>query len=167
MKYKKLSKKQFYNLRKQIILNSLFLRDYDNDMYITPRNVCAFMDGAVEYINNEYKEKHGRDIDIYKIKTSQLYNYYKFLEFDPLWRDDYIAYSADGYGCAVVIYNFVYGIEDRAVAGSIITDDICGGAITTSPREYKIYYNSRGGAFIVINKKRYYLNNFIRRELMK
>lgn len=45
---KDLTKEQLWQLRKQITLNSLFIRDYNNSFNIDPKECCAFFDGYVE-----------------------------------------------------------------------------------------------------------------------
>lgn len=58
-----LSKDNFYTLRNSVVINSVFLKDYQNTLFIKPETVCAFFDDAIEYINNEYKERNNKDIE--------------------------------------------------------------------------------------------------------
>lgn len=152
-----LNKKQFYNLRNSITLNSVYIKDYSNNLYIAPSSVCAFFDGAIDYLNDEGVT------DVTAIKTQKLYNYYISLERDPLWRDDFIAVRGFSAFDALLIYEIKQGIEDFVVMSYYYH----GGNDenkTTTPRSYKIYYNASGDPFIIYKKHRYYLNEFIRRN---
>lgn len=56
MKIKDLNTTQLITLRKQIVLNSLYYSDYENDFDIDPHEVCDFFDGYLEeceYIPDE------------------------------------------------------------------------------------------------------------------
>ena len=56
MKLKDLTNEQLIKLRKEIVLNSLFISDYENSFGIDPHNVCDFFDSYLEeceYIPNE------------------------------------------------------------------------------------------------------------------
>ena len=46
-----LTKNQLKTLRNDVVLNSLFLKDYSNNLYIKNDNVCAFFDSYMEYLN--------------------------------------------------------------------------------------------------------------------
>ena len=47
------------DLRKQICLNSCFLRDYENNLEVDPREVLSFFDSYLEYL----VELAGDDVD--------------------------------------------------------------------------------------------------------
>ena len=47
--------KQFKQLRNEIVLNSLFLKDYSNSFYIKNKTVCAFFDSAMLLFGSFYK----------------------------------------------------------------------------------------------------------------
>lgn len=47
---KDLTKEQLWVLRQQIVLNSLFTNDYNNNMDIDPKECATFFDGYVEYL---------------------------------------------------------------------------------------------------------------------
>lgn len=155
----------FKKLRNEIVLNSLFLKDYSNSFYIKNKTACAFFDSAIEYINDDYKEKNNKDIDIYDITTEMLYNYYKMLEYDPLASDDYIAYCYNTCCNAISDGLFIYEIKEGCDDYALITYFINSagyGIKTTSLRWYKIKSDRQGDKYIEYKKHRYYLNNFIK-----
>lgn len=47
---KDLTASQLLRLRKEIVLNSLYLRDYENSFGIDQKEVCNFFEGYVEYL---------------------------------------------------------------------------------------------------------------------
>lgn len=53
---------QLKRLRKQIVLNSLYTRDYENNMNIEPKAVQDFFDGYSEYIEERVKEDYGESV---------------------------------------------------------------------------------------------------------
>lgn len=67
MKITDLTKDELWNLRQQIVLNSIFTKDYNNDMGIDPQECYTFFDGYVEYLN-ELAEGDGgvTNVDTYK-----------------------------------------------------------------------------------------------------
>lgn len=48
---KDLSKEQLWKLRQEIVLNSLFTKDYLNSFGINAKECQAFFDGYVDYLN--------------------------------------------------------------------------------------------------------------------
>ena len=90
-----LTKKQLKQLRDEIVLNSIFLKDYDNTLFIKRDRVCNFFNSFIEYIEEIYTEKHGHSAysydDLFKEydNINTLYDYYKYMEYDPLLQDDY------------------------------------------------------------------------------
>lgn len=47
-------------LRKQIVLNSLFVSDYENSFDFDAYEVCDFFDGYMDFLDEEYKEVQGK-----------------------------------------------------------------------------------------------------------
>lgn len=45
---KDLTKEQLWQLRQQIVLNSLFVNDYSNSFDIDPQECCTFFEGYME-----------------------------------------------------------------------------------------------------------------------
>lgn len=82
-----LTKKQLHQLRKDIILNSLIIKDYDNSLGIDAKKVYYFFDGFVDNIFTIAKENNEKtDFDAVLKKYDNidtLYNYYMGLDFDP------------------------------------------------------------------------------------
>ena len=69
-----LGPRQLWKLRKQIILNSVYLPDYINEYDIPEEIVFNFFDGWLEYCDNLIQEKYGDPED---------YNFWlRFKEFD-------------------------------------------------------------------------------------
>ena len=50
MKIANLTKRELSSLRKEIVLNSLYLGDYSNSLGIDEREAIDFFDGYVEYL---------------------------------------------------------------------------------------------------------------------
>ena len=50
-----MNSKTLWTLRKQIILNSLFISDYRNTFGIDPHVVCDFFDSFLSYLDEEMK----------------------------------------------------------------------------------------------------------------
>ena len=82
-----LTKKQLHQLRKDIVLNSLFIKDYDNSLGIDAKKIYYFFDGFVDNIFTIAKENNEKtDFDAVLKKYDNidtLYNYYMGLDFDP------------------------------------------------------------------------------------
>lgn len=53
-----LSKRKIPKLRKEIVLNSMFLHDYENSFGLDPKEVMAYFDGYMEFLydNTEFPE---------------------------------------------------------------------------------------------------------------
>jgi hypothetical protein len=89
----RLGKVQLKRLRSDIVLNSIFISDYDNRYGIPAENVCDFFDGFMDYINEEihqdwgysdsdlpydkYWEKHIWDLD----NPDKLWEYYMTIDW--------------------------------------------------------------------------------------
>ena len=58
-----LSLRQVRKLRKQIVLNSLFVDDYENSYGIDPRAVQDYFDGFVDYLCEIAKTKSPKHVD--------------------------------------------------------------------------------------------------------
>ena len=78
-----MTKKELKQLRKEIVLNSLFIKDYSNSFGIDPEKVCIFFDGYLEDLSNKYNT---RDLDIVlkHDNINNLWSYYNCFCFDPL-----------------------------------------------------------------------------------
>ena len=60
-------------LRKEIVLNSLYISDYKNTLGLDPHEVCDFFDGFVEYMAELLAEEYG------DVPVSEYYDYlYKY-----------------------------------------------------------------------------------------
>lgn len=64
MQIKDLTKNQLWELRQEIVLNSLYLRDYYNSFGIDCNEVCGFFNG---YVENLYDMSETNDTDIFDI----------------------------------------------------------------------------------------------------
>ena len=77
------TKETLWDLRNEIVLNSLFLDDYSNSFGIDEHKVCDFFDGYMDDITDQYMEKHGLE----KIDTSDLSDVWdEFDNADTLWN---------------------------------------------------------------------------------
>lgn len=78
MQIKDLNDKQIVALREDVVLNSLFTRDYTNRFGISPNDVQDFFDGYLEYLF-EIAEEDGCPID-------EVINRYDNAENLIVWR---------------------------------------------------------------------------------
>lgn len=78
-----MTKKELKQLRKEIVLNSIFIKDYSNSFGIDPEKVCNFFDGYLEDLSDKYNT---RDLDIIlkHDNIANLWSYYNCFCFDPL-----------------------------------------------------------------------------------
>ena len=90
-----LSKEDLKKLRSEIVLNSLYIADYENSFDIPAKDVCDFFDGYVEELYYIMLEEIGED----KVKELNDTEYYK-----ELFKRDNI----DN------LYNYYYGIENNS-----------------------------------------------------
>lgn len=85
-----LSKEKLIQLRKEIVLNSVFLKDYNNTLGIRKEKVYNFFEGYISYLYEIKEEKEGFNlaypddvIDAFD-NEDNLYNWYLCFEEDPL-----------------------------------------------------------------------------------
>ena len=83
-----LTKEELWDLRKEIVLNSLFTSDYENTHHILPKNVQDFFDGYIEYLY-ELAEENGENPDIQDLcikydNADNLENWYYCFDENPL-----------------------------------------------------------------------------------
>ena len=83
---KDLGKTQLWRLRQDIVLNSLYINDYQNRYGIDPRIVCDFMDGYVEELCAMAQEdgvKTDNILDIIELYDNKdnLYNYVNAIDW--------------------------------------------------------------------------------------
>lgn len=67
------------NLRSQIVLNSMFTADFNNDMGITAKSVSEFMDGYYDYLWELALENNSNATheDVMELDTAEnLYSWY-------------------------------------------------------------------------------------------
>lgn len=82
-----------WQLRNQVVVGSLFIADYKNDMGVEPRVCCNFFDGYLEYLFENLEEDGGypntleatNEIVRKYDNAGNLYNWYCcFADSDPL-----------------------------------------------------------------------------------
>lgn len=157
-----LTKKQLKMLRGDIVLNSLFIKDYSNNLFIKKENVCAFFDGYMEYLyelahDDNYNSDDVNDVIKEYDNINNLYNYYLMFEYDPLLQNDVIASKPINNSDAVVIYD----VNDNSVLSSIIYLD--GLSYKNKPIvKNRIHYDNFGDTYINKYGVRYYLDDFMR-----
>ena len=86
-----MTSEMLWRLRKEIILNSLFIADYRNTFGIDPHVVCDFFDSYLSYLDEEmkltipgYDDAHFFD-HLPNFDTEEnLWNWYCCYEDDPL-----------------------------------------------------------------------------------
>lgn len=158
-----LNKKQLWQLRQQCVLNSIFLKDYKNNMYIKEKDACAFFDSYIEYLYDEYA--HDDDENIFNLlneydNAETLYAYYCYFDSDPLLQRDYIAIKTlNNYGGVGVL-----DINDSCVIYRHDYKTSYDNDISKIMR-HKLYYGyKRQDYYFIDNNKRYYLSDFLRVE---
>lgn len=91
-----MNKAQLRKLRQEIVLNSLFLNDYENSFGIDKDKVYAFFDSFVEDICEQYEEQHKtKHYTIWEVfaeydNIDTLWEWYGCYEEDPLPIEDSI-----------------------------------------------------------------------------
>ena len=160
-----LSKNQLKQLRKQIILNSLYTKDYSNNLFIKEKTAYAFFDGYIEYLleiatDNGIKVNDNNYMDILKKYDTfkNLYEWYYTFEHDPLVQDNYIAVRQLNNADGIVIYYIDY--DARYVITSI---HYLSGLYIHNTRitKNKLYINKSGDYYFIKNGIKYYLLNFM------
>lgn len=84
-----MTKEELWKLRQEIVLDSLYARDYRNDMGLTPGSVRNFFDGYSDYLSDKAEENGtaaDNAIDDYDSADS-LWDYFNTCEDDPFARD--------------------------------------------------------------------------------
>lgn len=83
MKIYELTRSQLQELRSEIVLNSLFLKDYENSLGIEPKEAYSFFDGYVDYLYElvDKNDKGARAYDIFDVvmakdNLNNLYDYF-------------------------------------------------------------------------------------------
>lgn len=160
-----LTKNQLKQLRKEIVLNSLFLNDYNNSLFIKNKTVCAFMDSYIEYLyeiahENNFKSDNITDVLNEYDNIENLYNYYLCYENDPLLQDDYIATKHINNSDGIVIYHIKYHYNNSVYAAFMCLHGLY--YENTKIKEYKLYESIKNGYYFKINNTRYYINDFMR-----
>lgn len=82
---RELTKNEIAALRKEIVLGSLYTRDYENSLDLDPHEVQDFFDGFIDYIQNEFPTDEFELHD----NIDEIYEYYAYM-FDvaPLTISD-------------------------------------------------------------------------------
>ena len=83
-----LTREELWDLRNEIVLNSLYTSDYENTHHILPKDAQDFFDGYVEYLY-ELAEENGEKPDIQDLcikydNPDNLENWYNCFEDNPL-----------------------------------------------------------------------------------
>ena len=94
-RFEEFNSKELWALRKQIVVNSVFLADYENQYGIDTVSLCNFFDGYYSFIWELAEEDHGKNlehsfvIDNYDTEEN-LYNWYNCHE-----EFDWVTYDYD------------------------------------------------------------------------
>ena len=79
-----------WQLRKEIVLNSLFMSDYRNSFGFTTRSVCDFFDGYVEYLEELATEQYGNACSLDQIfefdNAENLFDWYGCFDSCPFQK---------------------------------------------------------------------------------
>ena len=159
-----LTKKQLKQLRKEIVLNSLYIKDYSNSLYIDPKTCCNFFDSYIEELYYIAEEDGFNSDDISDIidkydNIENLYNYYLCYEDEPLLQDDFIASKPINNSDAIIIYN----VDDYYIITGMI---YLSGLYMKSAKitRNKIYHDGNGDPYFNKYGSRYYLSDFMRKD---
>ena len=60
--FEKLTSAELSKLRKEIILNSLYVSDYENSFGFDANDICCFFDGYVSYLEELAKNYVGKNV---------------------------------------------------------------------------------------------------------
>lgn len=86
-----MNKNTLWQLRNEIMLNSLYVADYQNSFGYTAQSVCDFFDGYTEYLGELATEQYGIGCSLEQIfrfdNAENLYNWYGCFELCPLQRE--------------------------------------------------------------------------------
>ena len=151
-----LTKNELKKLRNEITLNSVFLKDYSNSLYIKEKTARAFFDSYMEYLN-ELSDSNELDDILKNDNFINLWNYYLSYENDPLLKNDFIASKSINNSDSIVIYG-VNGFKVITACLYLSGLNMKQSKLTRN----KLYYDNGGDIYFIKDKKRYYLNDFIR-----
>lgn len=158
-----LTKKEIKTLRNEIVLNSLYTNDYKNSLHIKSKTAMMFFDSYMEYLYEIAHDDNFNSDDVIDVinkydTLDNLYNYYLCYDDDPLLKDDYIAMYNDTIYTGCLIYDVV---DDKILVASYYTHKF-GYMVINKLTKNKVYYDSVGDSYIIKDKNRYYLSQFIK-----
>ncbi|HKM08490.1 MAG TPA: hypothetical protein VJ869_16145 [Sphaerochaeta sp.] len=83
-----MTKEKLWELRQEIVLNSLYYADYENSMGYTTHSVCDFFDGYLSYIGELMEEDGFGDDHFFEQLPNyntmeNLWNWYGCFETSP------------------------------------------------------------------------------------
>lgn len=87
--------RRLWALRKEIVLGSLFVSDYENSRNIDPHTLCDFMDGYVDYLWDMARE----DLEDGLIEKMPRDNFEVFASYDT--KNNLYDYFYDMNGCGL------------------------------------------------------------------
>ena len=79
-----LTSAELSQLRKEVILNSVFIYDYNNSFGFNPWDICSFFDGYVSYLEELAKEDGVESVDFLEEYDTEENLYSWFLCYDDL-----------------------------------------------------------------------------------
>jgi len=158
------TRKQIKDLRKQIVLNSLFLDDYKNDLFIEC-DVCErFFSAYIDYLCEIANDEKMDILDIFK-KYDTISNLYAFyhVNSEMLYQSDYIASKP--------VNNFdilcIYQIDSEYIYVAFLSrNDYTGYLCNEKIQKRKLYQTSKDAYFNYYGI-RYKLSDFIKKDFMK
>lgn len=159
-----LTKKELKELRKQVVLNSVFVKDYSNNLFIKSDTACDFFTSYMEYlyelaIENKFNSSDSIEIINKYDNIENLWNWYLCYGSDPLPHDDFIAYNFISLYDAVTIYEVIYGINNYVLTG--FYTQLNRNVKTSKITKNMIHYDKQGEPYIMKYRKRYYLKDFL------
>lgn len=90
-RFEDLTSAELWAIRSKVVVNSVYLAEYENQYGISEVSLCNFFDGYYEYICELAEEEHGKNLNLDEYDTEEnLYNWYNCYE-----DFDWVVYDYD------------------------------------------------------------------------
>ena len=88
-----MNKTTLWQLRTEIVLNSLFMSDYQNSFGFTTRSVLEFFDGYMSYLEELMTEDGVSDSDVFSVldkydTVGNLWAWWNMYDINPLEKEE-------------------------------------------------------------------------------
>ena len=159
-----LSSKQLKALRKQVVLNSLFLNDYKNDLYIKPETACNFFNSYLDNLYDLAISNGFNNLGVFDVIAlyDNLKNLKAFYSEYPIYQNDFIATKCINNFDSLVIYDIDTNSIIPTIKVAYLVNNGCGFATNTEIKEYRLYESVKRGYYFMLKNRRYYIDEFIK-----